>query len=326
MTTPARQELHRGSFKGITFLYREVTESGEIKHIVHEYPNSDKQLIEVLGLRPSPFTIQIVLSGNSDLEKKRELTSAFKNGEKGIFVHPVDGPINNMVATSWRPKESDSQVGVTIMEVTFKPSGTTGIPKKTTNQKSAIEKQADKTENEIASSVDKEFEISKESPSNFEAGKTKLDGVVDSFKNVAKDFTVSAGETLDKYNASVNEFNAGINGYLNDPEGLGPAIKDIMVKVAPLIEDKNDATKALATFYNFGSGDVEIIPTTATLIERKKNNDTINTAMQGLALSEAYFAATDTEFTTVQDVEEEESSLEAAYQSIKNESGKGNIS
>ncbi len=315
-------QLSPASYKGAPFLVNRVSTSGGRKTVQHDFPNSNIQVIEDLGLSPREYRISAIIAEPNYIQKRDTLLKALEEGGKGVLVHPFYGRIENIVARTFTLNEDVSRLGDTVVEIVFSPSETDGLPTQSINTVSQISTLSGIVSGNMVSDIADLFKVTNAFQGNFAAAASKLNDVASAFGINAQLPTVSASQ-INKYNSLVNNFESSINTLIGNPTELAADIQEIFVEFPKLYTTATQQTDALALFFDFGDSDNTINPTTAGLIERKQNNDVLNNAMKTFALSEAYISSAEIDFTTVNDVENTADTLELAFQSIKLASGLG---
>lgn len=316
------EQLSPATYKGAPFLVNRVSTSGGRKTVQHDFPNSNIQVIEDLGLSPREYRISAIIADPNYIQKRDTLLRALEEGGKGVLVHPFYGRIENIVARTFTLNEDVSRLGDTVVEIVFAPSETDGLPTQSINTVSQISTLSGTVSGNIVSDISDLFKVTNSFQGNFASAANKLNGIADAFGINAQLPTVSASQ-INRFNSLVGNFESSINTLIGNPSELAADIQEIFVEFPKLYETATQQTDALALFFDFGDSDITINPTTAGLIERKQNNDVLNNAMKAFALSEAYVSSAQIDFTTVDDVENTADTLELAFQSIKLASGLG---
>lgn len=315
-------QLSAASYKGAPFLVNRVSTSGGRKTVQHEFPNSNIQVIEDLGLSPREYRISAIIAEPGYIQKRDTLLRALEQGGKGVLIHPFYGRIDNIVARTFTLSEDVSRLGDTVVDIVFSPSETDGLPTQLLNTVSQISSISSMVSDNIVSDITELFNVTNRFAGNFSAAADKLNGIADAFNLNAELPTVSASQ-INTFNSLVDNFRGSINNLVVDSTQLAADMQEIFVEFPKLYTTATQQTDSLALFFDFGDDDIVINPTTAGLVERKQNNDVLNNAMKGFALSEAYLSSAQIEFTTVNDIESTADTLELAFQSIKTASGLG---
>jgi len=315
-------ELFAASYKGAPFLVNRVSTSGGRKTVQHEFPNSNIQVIEDLGLSPREYRISAIIAEPAYIQKRDTLLRALEEGGRGVLIHPFYGRIENVVARTFTLNEDVSRLGDTVVDIVFSPSETDGLPTQSINTVSQVSSLSTTVSDNIVSDIAEEFNVTTSFQGNFAAASTKLNDIADAFEVNSKLLTVNPDQT-NTFTSLVDNFRSSISKQIGDPPALAADLQTIFIEFPKLYTTASQQTDSLALFFDFGDSDIAINPTTAGLVERKQNNDVLNNAVKGFALSEAYVSSAQIDFTTVDEVESTADTLELAFQSIKFASGLG---
>ncbi len=113
-----------GSYKGEPFLIARSNVAGGQKDAKKSFPNSNKQLIEQLGLRPRTYRIDAIMSAplpvttgqagptDSYINKRDRFLSILEKGGRGVLIHPLYGQIENVVVRDWTIVEDMTSLAV----------------------------------------------------------------------------------------------------------------------------------------------------------------------------------------------------------------------
>lgn len=130
-------------------------------------------------------------------------------------------------------------------------------------------------------------------------------------------------DKINDFSSNVDNYQSSINALIIAPSDLAATLGDLFTELPTLYSDPEETTAVLSQFKDFGDTDVEINPTTAGLIERKKNNDILNIAVKTFILAEMYVSSSETAFKTVSQIEKSADDLESIFESVKESSGIG---
>lgn len=313
-------QLSPASYKGAQFLVNRTSTSGGRKDAKHEFPNSNIQTIEDLGLSPRIYRITAIIAEPDYIQKRDTLLRALEEGGKGVLIHPFFGRIENIVARTFTMNEEVTRLGDTEINITFEPSDTDGLPTKTLNTVSLVSQQKTVVNNGVVSDITDRFKVTNTFAGNFAAAADKLNSIADTVTANVKSLTATPDQIND-FGSLVNTFQSSINQLIGTPADLAAALDEIFTAIPPLYATATEQTAALSLFFEFGDDDPVINETTAGLIERKQNSDVLNNSVKAFSLAEAYTSSSQIAFTTVDDVENIADTLETAFQSIKSASG-----
>jgi len=309
-------DLQSASYKGAGFLVNVMSTSGGRKHALHEYPNSNIQNIEDLGLKPRDYKINAIINEPNYKFKRDDLLEKLESGGPGILIHPTFGRIENMVAVSWTMIEDLKKAGDLTVVIDFKPSNSSGLPVETANTLSIIKERETNIFNSITEDIGELFDVTNAFTGNFRSAQDKLNQFVLAVTNNTSTLTSTTG-TINNFNQTVSNFQSNINTYINQPLLLADGIEAIFTAMPDLYEDAESQFSVQSLFFGFGDDDIEIPQNTVGRIERKNNNDIINSAVQGYAVAQAYTSSAQIPLNTTEEIENVENTLESGFQLVK---------
>jgi len=314
------EELYTASYKGAEFLVNRTSTSGGRKDVLNEYPDSNIQNIEDLGLLPRSYRVSAIIAEPNYTQKRDTLLRALESGGTGVLIHPFFGRIENMAARSFTLVEDATRLGDTTVECVFGASDTDGLPVQSQNTVSLVSNQKGIVNGNIATDIANLFKVTNSFTGNFQSASDKLNQIADTITTNVTSLTASPDQ-INNFSSLVGNFSSSINQLIADPEELGTTLQNIFEEIPGLYESPTEQTAVLSLFFDFGDDDKVINETTVGLSERKQNNDVLNNSVKGFALSEGYLSASQIEFDTVAEIEEVADVLEVAFQSVKSASG-----
>ena len=116
------ENTREASYKEAEFIMDSSNVSGGRKDVVHQFVNSDKQVVEDLGLKRKSYNITAIIHGDDYERRKRTLLSVLVDGKKGTLVHPFDGNIENMAVRTFTLVEDFRNFGVATFQIELSPS------------------------------------------------------------------------------------------------------------------------------------------------------------------------------------------------------------
>lgn len=310
------EQLQPASFKGVSFYVTAATVTGGRKDIKHSFPNSNRQTIEDLGLAPRVFNITAVISGDDTYVQDRDrLIAALEEGGPGILIHPFYGQLNNYVARTYTLAEDLTTLGEARFTIVFEISDSTGLPVQSQNTLSIIDTANQNVVAGVQEDITGTYNVTPGFLGNFQAAKDKINEGITAFNENTSVLQADAAQ-INAFNQELNEFSNNINSLVKNPSELATSITNLYNTVDSLYASVESTAAVLAGFFDFGDDDTPITPTTAGLVERKTNNNVLNSAMQSLALSYAYFNTAQVTFETVEQIDEAASELEKQYRKV----------
>lgn len=245
------ENLFEASFKGITFLeIEDETETGGIKHIVHEYPLSDRRNVEFLGVQLPEFSIICQFHGDNLRNNRDRFRQAITDGVSGILVTQFKGK-QNVKAVSYTLLESTSTIGVATFTVQFvaESQNTTIAPESIGATSLAVEEQ----ELNLVDQAIADFSEAIASPSTSTEYQAMTDTVND-FLDVVDTIT----SNVDSVTSAVNDVNnqiASIQSTITDliksPLNLAGEISATISMLETLTDNPSTQLDQLSNFLDF---------------------------------------------------------------------------
>jgi len=315
------EELHPASYKGVKFFMTASNITGGGKTVRHEFPNSDKQTIEHLGLAPRVFNITAVIAGDSYIQDRNDFLAAIETKTPGVLIHPWFGQLENYIARTYTLLENLTSLGEAKFRVVFEISNSDGIPVKAQNTLSIIEAANDKTIATIITDFTENYRVTNSFIGNFSDATSKVNNLITEFRN---NITIIAAIVIAEVNTLTQELENlenNVNGLVQQPGELIEDISELFSTTDKLYATPANTVIVLNGFFDFGDNDVAINPTTAGLTERLNDRNILNQANQALALSYSYFNTAQIVFDTVDQIDKSADALEVQYKKIIDRAG-----
>jgi len=322
-------ELHEGSYGGAVFFLRSSQTSGGRKGVLKTYPNSDMQSVEDMGKLPRSFSIEAIISATYDAkgnelrsykEVRDALLAALEKGGAQRLVHPFYDPADNIHALPYSLSEAYSSLGVSKISLSFAIANTDGVPQVVEEVLSAVDTANDAASAAAEASIGEDFDVTAAFVGNFNDAKDKVTKVVTTVQQAIKGVTAIADE-IDAFSQQISEFATGVAELVTDPLQLATSVTGLYATMKGTFSTATGTLEAYKGMFAYGDDDVSFVATTAGRTERQKNRDTLNSAMQSLALSHAYLSAVQIAYETEPEIEEVEADLEVQYQKMLAASG-----
>jgi len=315
-------ETQPASYKGVEFLMISSRIAGGRKDVLFEFPNSDTQVVEDLGLRPRSYTMNVVIPHANYLETRDNLLRSLEDGIKGPLNHPFYGRVENVVARSYTINERITDLGRAELDIIFAVSDSVGIPLKVENAVSEAAALNDAVSDSVEIDYTDEYEVDIDEAGNWQDAKDLFNGAVDAF-NTIQSAATALTDQVNQYAAQISAFSAGINQLISLPQDLASSISNIMNSTNNLFSSFGDTFSAFTdpALFDFGDNDIDISTTTSARIQRAKNRDVINQGIQSFALSYAYLNAVQIDFQTTVDIDAANVILENQYNKIMSTPG-----
>lgn len=315
-------DLHEASFRGAQFFIKSSATSSGHK-IAKKLPiDSDKQLLENLGLKQDVFTVSGAVAARrtndgailkSYQQARDELIIALKLKTVGVLIHPFYGRFDNIVATQWTLDESTADLGEGKISITFEVSNTDGVPVPSVNvlsnvasQTTGVASQAQTVLATILTVFANNFQDSIDKLDEFTA---KIDEITAPIRNVASNF--------DSYNRDLIAVKNNTANLVNNPATLASSVVGLITSIDDLEPVPHELhLAAFSVLFNYGDDDIAFPTSTAESTERQRNRDLMNTTIKASALAFNYLQTAEINFNTVEEIEAENDRLDVQYQEL----------
>ena len=307
------------SYAGVSFLMDRSNIEGGRKDAKKEFPNSDLQNIEDLGLAPRKFTIAGTITQDSNAENYKQRRDSFlrvlEKGGKDILVHPLYGRLSNIVVRTFTLSESFTDLGEAKFNISFEIDNSDGTPIASTDTLSIIESSTSSSLAKINQYVSENFSVSNRFPANFASAVGKVNDVLDEFESNTSFFQVAA-DGIDGFSEQLVELRSNVAALVTSPSTLVNSISTLFSTVDSLYSTEDQTFDVIQGFFSFGDEDeaAPIKQNTSGRIERAKNRNLINDLMKSQSLVRNYRNISEIEFTTISKLNHFEKVMEDQYQ------------
>ncbi len=314
-------ELQAASFRGATFFLTGSSIAGGRKDVKKEIVNSDAQVVEDLGLRQPAFSLSGIVaarksSGQSYKQMRDALLDALQSNKgPGILVHPFYGSIVDVVCRSFTISESPASVGIARLTMNFEISNTLGTPEKLVAVLGTVATAAGLATNDLETVLAGEYTVTEAFLLNFFDAVEKVEEFVEVITAVADGIAQDAAR-IDQFSKLVSDIAANVTELIAAPSALAESIRGAVSSLNALLQTAPAVFEAMTGLFDFGDLDISFSVSTAGGKERKKNQDLLNSQVQGQALANAYTFAAQLDLPTVEAIDETQGILEDQFQKI----------
>ena len=305
--------LRAASYKGVKFLIKDSSISFGQKTVVHRYPNSNKTLVEYLGLDEQSFELDLYIHGSGLLEKRKKLKAKLEEGKDGLLIHPYEGEFNCAVVGRPTIRENDPELGICRFTVTFQKTTPETYPSVSGNTKPSILRAIDSAISAVSDTFDN---ITTNYGENAIAEGLKLNDIADTFDN-AMGLTYKLTDKANELKEDLLDFKAKITTYIQAPSDLATALSQLWGTFAYVATSPTEQFRITKQFYTFGNDDRHITQSTLERTEKAKNAGILNNAMQAIALAESYGTASLIEYDNSDQLDQIRQEIEDQYDSIR---------
>lgn len=302
------EQVQAGSYKGVPILFASGSVAGGNKNVVHSYPNSNRQTVENLGQTPRSFPVNLIIPSTSYVERRDALLAALEDGTPGPLVHPLYGRVENVVAGPYTLNEDMTELGDGKLTVTFYISNGPGIPQRAGTTVNTVARAKDAAVTSINANMAANYVVTPGFAGNFEAATAQVQDASLAFKQSQVPLD-QASELLDAADTFAEEAAALILA----PANMATRITGLMDQAAAVFDDPLDALAYYEGQFGFGDNGSAVPPVTAGQLEREQSTNVFNASMQAQSLGQAFLAAVQGEYETVDEVEAVNARLDAQF-------------
>lgn len=311
-------DLFEGSFRGARFLIKSASTSFGRKQVLHEYPNSDKQKVEDLGLKPRSFSISAIISadpptmvgGLSYFEKKNALLAALETPGNGTLSHPF---FSNSYQVTPRPgtiEEDTSKLGEASIDLVFDYSDIETDPVAAPTSLSQVNQSLDAVNSAVNADIASKFGVS--SAINFSSATALLGKFTSAVSKNTATFN-SVGSPLNEFSSLVGNFSSQITELVQAPQNLADSMLGIVSSSAGLFQNTTQGLAVFGKFFSFGDDLISLPGITLGRDERNINNQVIRRSVQTAYLALAYQYAVESTYGTVEDIDNVQTAIEDQF-------------
>ena len=316
------EQLQEASYRGAFFFLTAASTSGGRKDALKEMVNSDRQVVEDLGLRQRTFSISGIVAARtandgaeliSYIDARDTLLEALEAGGRGQLIHPFLGVFDDVVCRTFYSNESMQSVGISPITITFAFSNTIGAPEPLDAVLGTVASEAEAAADALAASVEIDFSA------------TFAGNVLDAIDKV-KAFSAFAGKVssaitqvaskIDQFASDLSNLAADAAGLVAAPAALAESIRNTVQSMNGLFATPGAVFDAMKGLFDFGDLDVNFSTKTAGSKQKQSNRDLLNNQIQGAALADAYVAAAQLDLDTVEDIDAVQAILEDQFQKM----------
>ena len=315
-------QLFPCSFRGRTVYLSSATTDFGRKQIKHEYPNSDKQKIQDLGLKPRVFKMTAQISQETEIDprtyfqKKNDFLAALEEPGAGTLSHPFFSASFEVVARPGTVSESMTEAGIATFELTFDISDRQTDPAPSKTSLSQINQALQDTDLAVNTSIADRFLVS--TGLNQRSAEALLEGFSETVSSTTDTFN-KLEDPNNEFSSLLGDFTDSITDLISQPQELADSIQAVISGSSALYQTTEESLQVFIRFFDFGD-DINFSPnTTDERIERNQNNSVIKLATQVSYLSLSYQFAAETTFLTVDEITDLLERLENQHSKIVNE-------
>ncbi len=310
-------ELKTAKYKGVEFLFTDMSTAGGNRLIKFNFPGSDKQAIERQGKTPRTFTVTAIIPHDDYYRKRDDLLRVLEDGAAGTLTHPTCGDVENVINGQYTLTEKLSELGRATLTIPFEVDDAPGVPQQSGALASQVQARSDALNAQLAADLGDNYEVSLSAPSNYPDAQENLANVSEAF-NATAEFAAPITENIAKFRASVNTFSANIGSLIQSPADLAVSISGLFEDLNNLYSAPEVLLGAFSLLFPFGEDDPDVPTDTVGRVQRKQNRDLMRANLRVQALSYSYLTAAEVKYDTTEDLELVQGNLEAGYLDARN--------
>ena len=312
------ESLIPAEYKGVSFLVNGASIIGGLKSVKHEYPNSANQVIETLGPMVRTFRLEAVITGDGKTyyQKRNELIRVLESEGSGNLKHPLYGSVSNVIATTFNLSESFNNLGRANFSITFELDYGIGTPQQSITDLVPVVKKGSETVTKAgASDFLARYSLFGVSALDVKDAIQKGRDCVDQIQEQADRFS-RVTDQINYFTGELSAMSGDIVRLVQTPVDFFDSVNGLISAIPNLFTSVEASFEVLFGLFDFGDDDIDLPDTTYSYQARTNNRTQVNTMMQVLALSNAYYTATQIAIKTVPQSETLELKLETQFQKI----------
>lgn len=308
------EKLNVASYKGVRFACNDTTTYVGRAIIKHEFANSDVNNLEDQGLIPRGYALTAIIYGPDYIADRDALLAAIESPGPGVLIHPFYGRIERAVAQPVTFDETVKTLGRTEIPIMFEISDSNGIPSDNLLTTGRISQAKDDFLSSLIADFGSTFGVDNRYTGNLSAAVSKATDFVNAVTTNVQ--TTFAGSSSTAFLSKVDSFKRNITNLIAEPMQMATGVVGIISDISGLYDTPEQVLSVSQKFFDFGSDDVMIVPSTPGLRERLTNQNSFNDAVRSASLAVAYESAALNTYRTTDDVDKTSRSLEKAFKGI----------
>lgn len=309
-------QLLPASYKGFRFLVRSVATKGGQKTATDEFPGSSSRSIQDLGKMPDNFDVEAIIHGDNYIDDISKFKQILSKGGLGDFIHPSQGTFE-VKCTGFTLTETDDDKGIANFSISFSAASDQVQPIASRSNTGAVSQGTESVKEAFADVIEEEYIVDPLLPGNFEDATEQVEEIGVEFVTNSRQFSPNV-PGLAKFQRAVNDFVQEAVALVQSPIELASDVIRLFDTFDAIQSSVGNSFRQLTSFFDFGDDDIPNNNDTFSLIQRTDSRDVLRTAIQGMALAEAYREASLAEFETIDEIDAASKQLDAQYRKIKN--------
>ena len=310
-------ELKTAKYKGVEFLFTDMSTTGGNRLIKYNFPGSDKQSIERQGKAPRSFTITAVIPHDDYFQQRDNLLRVLEDGASGVLTHPTFGDVENVKSGQYTLTEKLSNLGRAEVVIPFEVDDSPGIPQQSGNLASQASALNETLISQLETDLADSYEVSLSFSGNFSDAMSNLDSLADAMDTIVDGSDLNI-DNVASFRQTVNNFRSNIGNLIQSPLTLSSEISGLFRDVNTLFSLPGSLYDAFSGLFNFGDDDPVTKNNTVGRQQRNNNRQALRSNIKTQALGYAYLSASESTYSNTDELDLVQESLEAQYLDIRN--------
>lgn len=304
------KKLPTATLSGLEFHYQSSSLTAGRKTITHEYPNADFRYVEDLGKQQKTFTFRAYIDNSANYNLRDSFVKMLSTAGIKPFQHPEFEEIDVVVKT-YSINNGLDKLGYTEIELTLEEAELNKYPTRVAGNKGFLQSLKSK----ILGNNEVRFNNAWKNIKDFKAGLDKMNSTIKKagIKLERASATIGAqADTLSDFSASINQLVTGGIALARTPSVLATKIKGAFENLELAYTRAEDLFGVSIEIASFDASD-------GTKANSNRNRDIVNNQnaiqdnIRANALALAYSSAGAIEYTSLEDLNQVVSKLEASW-------------
>lgn len=281
-----REARQKGSYNGVSFVFRESEASVGRRVQLHQYPQRDKPYAEDLGRKARQFSLVCVFVGDNYHAARSAFIAEIEKPGAGTLIHPTFGRLR-VNAFDVSVKESSRDGGMATVSVRFVESGANQFPRVSNDTLTQSEAAAD-----VALVAVQQKAV------NILSTQQKSGFVVDALSDLVADVSAALAVVTDQISAFgdaksdvIANVAGGIDTVVSDISTLVKAPSELVGRLSGVVSDVfagfDDVDAALSGFFGLSSHMAtwpDVSAATPARRQQKDNQQAVSALVNDVAL------------------------------------------
>lgn len=294
-----KDELRPGSFRGVKFFIEKSDKGTGRRAVLHEFPNRETPYTEDMGKVAETFEVTGHVLGDNYLAAKRDLEDVFTRKGPGELIHPYYG-LKIVQVGAVQISESSVEGAIAVFTAKFFEAGDNRFPRGTNDKGAILESNISNATTLIKKDFDDNFSIVGLPSYAVDSARDLVSLAQETFDNTTS-IIADTSEAAADLAYSTRNLIAEVNDLLQAPSKLSQRLLDSFALVEEVFENADDQTKALSTFFTFGSDQNLEDGLTPYRTQERNNQDKFINLMRRVSAVKAAGTAANTDFASFDD-------------------------